>query len=214
MRRTVPPACPTPHPCTQTEKVKVAQSCLTLCDLMDCSLPGSSVHGILQARILEWVPVPFSGGLPNPGIEPRSPTFQADSLPAESPGNPKNTGMVNLSLLLWLFPTQELNWGLLYYRWILYQLSPDQGSSTENELAPKPTSVNRAEAEKSRFTSFSKPHIFSKLWDSDNLGCHRPSGEVPDSPPRACVVGQSSENNFQLHSPALRGCRLNERINE
>ena len=81
---------------------------------MDCSLPGSSVHGILQARILEWVPVPFSGGLPNPGIEPRSPTFQADSLPAESPGNPKNTGMVSLSLLLWLFPTQELNWGLLH----------------------------------------------------------------------------------------------------
>ena len=43
-------------------KVKVAQSCLTLCDAMDCSLPGSSVHGILQARILEWVAMPFSRG--------------------------------------------------------------------------------------------------------------------------------------------------------
>ena len=42
--------------------VKVAQSCLTLCDPMDCSLPGSSVHGILQARILEWVAIPFSRG--------------------------------------------------------------------------------------------------------------------------------------------------------
>ena len=40
-------------------KVKVTQSYLTLCDPMDCSLPGSSVHGILQARILEWVAIPF-----------------------------------------------------------------------------------------------------------------------------------------------------------
>ena len=42
--------------------VLVAQSCPTLCDPMDCSLPGSSVHGILQARILEWVDMPFSRG--------------------------------------------------------------------------------------------------------------------------------------------------------
>ena len=45
-----------------------------------------TVHGILQARILEWVAFPFSRDLPNPGIEPRSPTLQADSLPAELPG--------------------------------------------------------------------------------------------------------------------------------
>ena len=43
-------------------KVLVAQSCLTLCDPMHCSPPGSSVHGILQARILEWVGIPFSRG--------------------------------------------------------------------------------------------------------------------------------------------------------
>ena len=49
-----------------------AQSCLTLCDPMDCNLPGSSVHGIFQARILEWLPFPPPGDLPNPGIEPRS----------------------------------------------------------------------------------------------------------------------------------------------
>ena len=42
--------------------VLVTQSCLTLCDPMDCSLPGSSVHGILQARILEWVAILFSRG--------------------------------------------------------------------------------------------------------------------------------------------------------
>ena len=55
---------------------------LTLCNSMDCSLPGSSVHGILEVRILEWVAVP-SPDLPNPGIEPRSPTLQADSLLSE-----------------------------------------------------------------------------------------------------------------------------------
>ena len=44
------------------------------------------VHGILQSRILEWVAVPFSRDLPNPEIKPRSPTLQADSLPAEPPG--------------------------------------------------------------------------------------------------------------------------------
>ena len=45
-----------------TLKVSVAQSCPTVCDPMDCSLPGSSVHGIFQARILEWVAISFSGG--------------------------------------------------------------------------------------------------------------------------------------------------------
>ena len=56
----------------------VAQLCPTLCNPMDCSPPGSSVHGILQARILEWVAVP-PGDLPNPGIEPWSPALKADS---------------------------------------------------------------------------------------------------------------------------------------
>ena len=45
---------------------EVAQSCLTLCTPMDCRLPGSSVHGILQARILEWVAMPFSKGSSQP----------------------------------------------------------------------------------------------------------------------------------------------------
>ena len=68
--------------------VLVIQSCLTLCDPMDCSPPGSSVLGILQARILEWVPFPAPGNLPDPGIEPRSPALQADSLPSEQSGKP------------------------------------------------------------------------------------------------------------------------------
>ena len=69
-------------------KVKVSQSCPTLSDPMDCNLPGSSVHGILQARILEWVAFRFSGNLPKPGIEPRSPALQVDSLLAELSGEP------------------------------------------------------------------------------------------------------------------------------
>ena len=63
--------------------MKVTQLCPTLCDPMDCSPPGSSVHGILQARILEWVAVLFSGDIHNPGVELRSTTLQVDSLPSE-----------------------------------------------------------------------------------------------------------------------------------
>ena len=55
---------------------------------MDGSPPASSVHGILQARILEWVACPTPGDLPNPGIEPASPALQADSLPPSHQGNP------------------------------------------------------------------------------------------------------------------------------
>ena len=68
-------------------KVKVTQSCPTLCDPMDCSPLGSSVHGILQARTLEWVVISFSRGSSwtEPRIEPESPTWQADFLPSEPP---------------------------------------------------------------------------------------------------------------------------------
>ena len=52
--------------------MKVAESYLTFCDPMDYSPPGSAVHGILQARILEWVALPLPGDLPDPGIEPTS----------------------------------------------------------------------------------------------------------------------------------------------
>ena len=72
-----------------------------------------------------WSRQPFlsPGDFPNPGIEPRSPTLQAGSLPAEPQGKPKNTRVGSLSLLQQIFPTQELNRGLLLCRRILYQLS-------------------------------------------------------------------------------------------
>ena len=69
----------------------VTQSCPTLCDLVDCSLPGSSVREILQARILEWLPFLSPGDIPDPGIEPESPEsphWQADSLPLSHLGSP------------------------------------------------------------------------------------------------------------------------------
>ena len=64
-------------------EVLVTQSCPTLCNPKDGSPPGTSVHGILQMRILEWVATPFSRDLPDPRIELRSLTLQADSLSFE-----------------------------------------------------------------------------------------------------------------------------------
>ena len=58
------------------------------CHPMNCNPRGSSVHGVYQARILEWVAIPFSGDLPNTGIKPGSPALQADSLLFEPPGKP------------------------------------------------------------------------------------------------------------------------------
>ena len=70
--------------CLINKKVKVTQSCSTLCNHMDYT-----VHGrILQARILEWVASPFSRGSFQPGIKPRPPALQANSLPAEPQGKP------------------------------------------------------------------------------------------------------------------------------
>ena len=69
------------------------------------------------------LPCPPPGDLPNTGTKPMSSALQADSLPTESPEKHKNTGVVSLSLLQGIFPTQELNQGLLHCSQILYQLS-------------------------------------------------------------------------------------------
>ena len=102
--------------------MQVTQSCPTLCDPMHYT-----VHGVLQAS-MEWVAFPFSRG----SSQARSPTLQTNSLPAEPQGKPKNTGVGSLSLLQWIFLTQESNRGLLHCRWIRYQLSY-QGSPLENK---------------------------------------------------------------------------------
>ena len=68
----------------------IAQSCLILCNPIDYSLPGSTLHGILQARILEWIAIPFSRASSLSGVEPGSPALQADSLMSELSGSTKN----------------------------------------------------------------------------------------------------------------------------
>ena len=93
-------------------------SCLTLCDPMDCK-----VHGILQARMLEWVAVPFSGRFSQPRDQTQISCIEGDSLPAEPQGKPKSPGVGSLFLLQRIFLTQESNRGLLHCRWSLYQLS-------------------------------------------------------------------------------------------
>ena len=68
-------------------QVLAAQSCPTLCNPVDCSPPGSSVHGILQAKIMVRVAISFPRDLPHPGVEPTYPALQVDSLPLSHQGS-------------------------------------------------------------------------------------------------------------------------------
>ena len=106
----------------------VTQSSSTLYDPMDCSLPGSSLHGDSPGRILEWVAMLSSRGSSQSRDRTQVSCTAADSFPSEPPGKPMNTGVGSLSLLQEIFPTQELNRGLLHGRRILYQLNY-QGST-------------------------------------------------------------------------------------
>ena len=94
--------------------VKVAQSCPTLCDPMAYNSPRNSPGqntGVGGLSLLQE------------STQPRSPTFQVNSLPAEPQGKPKNTEVGSLSLLQWILPTQELNQCPLHCRQIFYQLT-------------------------------------------------------------------------------------------
>ena len=102
----------------QVMKVKVAQSCPTLCHTI--TIPSMEFS---RPEYRSGYSFPSPGYLPNPGIKPRSPALQADSLPAELQGKPKNTGVGSLPLFQGIFPTKESSRGLLHCRQILYQLS-------------------------------------------------------------------------------------------
>ena len=109
-------------------KVLVAQSCPTLYEPNDCSPPGSSLHGILQARLLEWVAIPFSRGSSRP--RDQSQVYHIAGrffIILSRRGSPKNTEVGSHSLPQGIFSTQGLNPHLLLGRWILYHLS-HQGS--------------------------------------------------------------------------------------
>ena len=143
-----PAACRSPHPtcqsrhCVPTSFIRRCPFCLRkngdtfLQESESCSAVSNSlqrhelytVHGIPQARVLEWVAFLFSRG------SSRSPTLWADSLPAEPQGKPKNTGADSLSLLQRIFPTEESNPGLSHCRWILCQLSTE-GSLLQESIS-------------------------------------------------------------------------------
>ena len=110
-------ACPR-HLHSLNEWVKVAQSCPTLCDPKNYT-----VHGILQVRILERVAVLFSRGSSQPRDRTQVSHPAGGFFTSWATGKPKNTGVGSLSLFQQIFPTQELNRGLLHCRWILHHLS-------------------------------------------------------------------------------------------
>ena len=70
------------------------------CDLTDCSPQGSSVYGIFQAKILEWVAISSPEDLPDPGNKPITPALQAVSLLSESPGKPQYVSLTHVSRFL------------------------------------------------------------------------------------------------------------------
>ena len=114
--------------------MKVAQLCLTLCSPMD-----HTVHGILQARILERVAFPFSRGSSQPRDQTQVSLIMGRLFISWATRKAQEYWSGSLSLLQWVFPTQELNWGLLHCRWILYQLSYREAQShsvVSNSLRP------------------------------------------------------------------------------
>ena len=120
----------------------VAQSCPTLCNPMNYSLAGSSVHGIGSAGKNTGVGCHalLQGIFPTQGSNPGLPHCRWIFLPSEPPEKPKNTGVGSLPLPQGIFPTQELNWGLPHCGWILYQLSyqgsPPPSHRSKQKRAP------------------------------------------------------------------------------
>ena len=89
-----------------------------------------TVHGILQANILEWVAFPFSRRSSLPRDRTQVSHVAEGFFTSWATRKAKNTVLSSLSLLQWIFQTQESNWGLLHCRWILYQLSNQDGPDT------------------------------------------------------------------------------------
>ena len=158
--------------------VKVTQSCPTL-------VTSWTIQSMEFSRPEYWSgqPFPSPGDLPNPGMEPRSPTLQADSLAAEPQGKPKNTEVGRLSLLQGIFPTQESNWGLLHCRWILYQLS------YQGALSPKRCNSSQLELNSQSLVQVNIYRYWLKTWN------HR----------REVSIGSSLDKNLQL--PVTRPCQ-------
>ena len=104
------------------------------------------------------LPFPSPGDLPNPGIKPRSPILQADSLPFEPPGKPKNTGVGSLPLLQGIFLTQELNW--------------DPPALQADALPPEPPGKPQSHDINVGYSDSSYLMVQYKLHHDDLLACH------------------------------------------
>ena len=89
---------------------EVAQSCLTLCDPMDCSQPGSFVQGIFQAKVLEWIAISFSRGSSQPRDRTRVSALQAEALPSEPPCLNPSPKVTNI-------PQDQISTPLLWNIW-------------------------------------------------------------------------------------------------
>ena len=93
---------------------EVTQSCPTLCNPMDCSLPGCSIRGIFQARVLEWAAISFSRGSSQPRDRPRYPALPTDALPSEPPGKPY---MIFFSIALHCMDITYFSYSFIH-RWV------------------------------------------------------------------------------------------------
>ena len=147
---------------------------------------------------------PSPGVLPNLGIKLRSSTLQEDSLPAEPQGKPKNTGVGSLSLLQRIFPTQELNWGLLHCRQTLYQLNY-QGSPQVLISYLFSTFVHAK--------SFSHVWLFATLWPVAcqaplSMGFSRQEHQSGLPCPLPGDLPNPGTEPVSLMSPALAGASL------
>ena len=104
-----------PHICSNHSEISCCAELLSHVQLFatpwTVALQVPLSMGFSRQEYWSGLPCPSLGDLPNPGIEPQSPTLQVDSLPSEPPGKPKNTGVGSLSLLQGIFPTQKLNRG-------------------------------------------------------------------------------------------------------
>ena len=162
----------------------VTQSCLTLCISMDCSPPGSSVHGDspgMHTRI--DLPCPPPRDLPNPGTEPRPPTLQLDSLPFEPPRKPTNNNKLKLKetqgtmtiFLLW--PSSEesfivLIWFFLYYHSILTLKFPCFLNMMVNFMCPHGWSIVPRYLVKFLFWIFLWRCFLDEVWDGEYMYIH------------------------------------------
>ena len=132
--------------CSSESKSEVAQLCPTLCNAMDCSLPSFSVHGIFQARVLEWVAISFSRGSSRPRDSTQVLLIVGRCFYRLShQGSPKNIGVGCHFLLQEIFLTQGLNPGLPRCRQTLYQLSHQE---TEIGAAVKTHQINKTQPNK------------------------------------------------------------------